>query len=138
MEFGQCTRNTLRKMLAKNSALAGADGLFSTQQITEAIFGGLQDEKLATQRQITEKLRLENEVTKGEYVSRDAILAGFDQIAAAMTSIISTSGLPRESQEDILRELSSIPVIVKDAAHRQSKLRRSKNGQAVEEDESKS
>jgi hypothetical protein len=87
---------------------------------------------------MTRKLELENAITTSEYVRKDAIMAGLAQVADAMVSIIQTSGLPRESQEAIQRELSGIPVIVRDAAARQSKLRRSKNGQAVEEDASKS
>jgi hypothetical protein len=44
------TSNTLRKSLAKNSPAPDADGLYTTKQITDAVFGGLNEEKLATQR----------------------------------------------------------------------------------------
>jgi len=34
------TSQTLRRSLAKSSATPDADGLFSTRQITDAVFGG--------------------------------------------------------------------------------------------------
>jgi hypothetical protein len=59
VEFG-LTSNTLRKALNKNSAQAGENGLYTTRQICDAVFGGLNEEKLATQRQLTRKYELEN------------------------------------------------------------------------------
>jgi hypothetical protein len=62
-------------------------------------------------------------------------MAGFAQLADALSDVImSDRNLSRESKEDFLRKLASWPVIVDNVAQRQSKLRRSKNGQAVEED----
>jgi hypothetical protein len=54
------THNTLRKSLNKNSAQADADGLYSTKQVIDAVFGGLADEKLATQRQLTSGVAVQN------------------------------------------------------------------------------
>src|SRR6516164_5353802 len=99
LEFGM-TSNTLRKALAKESIVCGPDNCFSTAEICRAVFGGLSEEKLATQRQLTRKYFLENQITEASYVSKAEILAGLGQMAAAMVSIIQTSGLPRESQED--------------------------------------
>ena len=66
---------TLRKGLAKQSIVCGADGCFSTAEICRAIFGGLSEERLATQRQITKKLELENAITTGSVLSRANVLA---------------------------------------------------------------
>jgi hypothetical protein len=44
---------------------ADAEGLYSTKQITDAVFGGLADEKLATQMQLTRKYQLENSIVVG-------------------------------------------------------------------------
>ena len=63
-EFG-LTHNTLRKLLNKNSVQADAEGLYSTKQITDAVFGGLADEKLAMQMQLTRKYQLENSIVVG-------------------------------------------------------------------------
>ena len=97
IEFG-LSSHTLRKALNKESIVSGDDGCFSTAEICRAVFGGLSEEKLATQREMTEKLRLENAITKASYVNKDAIAVGLDQIADAMVQIIQRSGLPKESQ----------------------------------------
>jgi len=72
-EFG-LTHNTLRKLLNKNSVQADAEGLYSTKQITDAVFGGLADEKLATQMQLTRKYQLENSIVVGTKKSNRLIL----------------------------------------------------------------
>ena len=128
----------MRKLLARNSAKADADGLYSTRQITEALYGGLAEEKLATQRQLTKKYALENAITEASVLDRAALMQGLEAVAGAMVHRITTSKLDRTEQEDLLRELSSIPIVLEGVAARQSKLRRSKNGQAVEEDGSES
>jgi hypothetical protein len=134
IEFG-LTEVTLRKALAKNSAKADADGCFSTKQITEAVFGSMHIEKLATQREVRRKLELENAITEASVLNRAALSAGFAALADAMKSRIMTdAALSRETKKDILRDLASWPIILEDAAQTQSKLKRSKNGQAVEED----
>jgi hypothetical protein len=135
LEFG-LTPNTLRKALNKNSAQADAAGLYSTRQICDAVFGGLADEKLRTQKELTRKYALENSIMEANYLPRTELLRAFSGLADAMTSIISRSGLSREEQEDLQRELSSIPIVVAAVARHQSKLpRRSSNGQEPEEDE---
>jgi hypothetical protein len=61
-EFG-LTIMTLRKALSKDSTRPGEDGCYSTKQICEALFGDMHKEKIATQRQITERITLENQIT---------------------------------------------------------------------------
>jgi hypothetical protein len=135
MEFG-LTDHTLRKALAKESIAGGPDSCYATAESCRAVFGSLTDEKLRTQRAMTKKLELENAITETNYLPRAELLRAFGDLAAAMTSIISRSGLSREEQGDLQRELSSIPIIVADVARNQSKLpRRSSNGQELEEDE---
>jgi hypothetical protein len=131
--------HTLRKALAKNSALPDTHGLYSTKQITDAVFGGLHEEKLLTQRELTKRYALDNEIVEASVLDRKALSAAFGQLADTMTFIISTSGLPRESQDDLRRELASIPIVLEGVAASQTRLpRRSKNGQTVEEDENES
>jgi hypothetical protein len=115
---------TLRAALAKSSAVPGEDGCYSTQQICDALYGALHLEKIRTQRATTERITLENQITRAEVLNRSALMAGFAQVADAMTSIISTSGLTRQEKENLQRELAGIPIIVDGVAKRQSKLRR--------------
>jgi len=131
-EFGM-TGHTLRRLLAKNSAAPDADGCFSTKQITDAVFGGLSEEELATQRELTKKYSLENAIVEASVSNRSELMKGFAQVAYAMVSRIMVSELDRAAKEDLLRELSSVPIILANVARSQSKLRRSKNGQKPEE-----
>ena len=134
VEFGQCTEATLRKNLAKNDAQADDDGLFTTRQITDALYGGLSEEKLATQRQLTRKLELENSITEASVLDRQALSTAFAALADAMSSRIMASELSREAKEDLLRELSSVPLTLENVARSQSRLpRSSQNGQDGED-----
>ena len=74
---------TLRKALVKNSAEPDANGLFATRQIGASVYGGALSE---------EKLRR------------------FAAIADAISSRIMASELSRAAKEDLLKDLSSIPV----------------------------
>jgi hypothetical protein len=133
-EFG-LTGPTLRKLLAKNSAQADADGLYSTKQICDAVFGGLNEEKLLTQRQMTRKLELENQITEGSVLNRAALETGFAAVADAMVSRIMVSELDRSAKEDLLRDLSGVPLILENVARSQTRLPRGK-GKHHDEDQS--
>jgi hypothetical protein len=126
---------TLRKMLVKVGVAPGSDGCFSTAEICKAVFGGLAEEKLLTQRQLTRKYQLENQITESRVLDKAALMAGLSQISDAIVShIMARTELPRETREDILRDLSSIPLVLEDVASRQSKLPR-RNGQKDTGDE---
>jgi hypothetical protein len=116
-------------LLAKNSVTPDADGLYSTKQITDAVYGGLSEEKLATQRQLTRKYQLENAITEASVLDKAALSQGFAQVADAISARIMSSELSREAKADLLRDLSTIPVVISNVARSQTKLRRSKNGE---------
>jgi hypothetical protein len=119
-EFALST-GTLRKSLNKNSAASDKDGLYTTQQITAALYGALHIEKLKTQREITRKLPLENAITTGSVLNRAELAKAFAMIADAISSrIMSCQTLPRSAREDILKDLSSWPLVLEDVAHCQS------------------
>ena len=122
------TSNTLRKALNKNSAKADADGLYTTKQIMDAVFGGLSEEKLATQRQLTRRYELDNQIVEASVLNRAELEKVLAQVADAIKSRIMSSQLSREIKEDVLRDLASVPLILEDVASRQSKLARNGNG----------
>jgi hypothetical protein len=97
VEFGM-THVTQRKLLAKNSAVPDAVGLFTTRQTTDAVFGGLSEEKLATQRPLTRKYELENSIVEASVLNKAALEAGFSQLADAMVHRIAASELSREAK----------------------------------------
>jgi hypothetical protein len=71
-EFG-LTTNTLRKALNKDSPAPDKDGLYSTEQICGALFGIMHREKIRTQRQVADRITLENQITRGEMLNRAGV-----------------------------------------------------------------
>jgi len=126
------TADTLRRALNQNSAEPGADRCYSTAQVCSAIFGGLNEEKLLTQRELTKKYSLENAIVEASVLDRAELTKGFVAIGDALVSRVMASELSREAKEDLLKELSSIPVILTEVAHTQSRLPK-RNGARVDE-----
>jgi hypothetical protein len=122
IEFG-LTSQTLRKSLAKTSATADAGGLFTTKQTIGAIYGAFDQEKLATQKQLTRKYEIANAIGEASVLDRAELMKGPTAIADAMTSRIMSADIPGSVKEDLLKELSSVPVILEDVTSRQSRLR---------------
>src|SRR6516164_5520071 len=118
-EFG-LTTNTLRKALNKDSARPDSDGLYTTAQICGALFGALHQEKLRTQRQIADRITLENQITRGEVLNRAETMRVLAMISDAMRSRIMACGMDRGAKEDLLKELSSVPLVLQEVADRQS------------------
>jgi hypothetical protein len=140
IEFG-LTSNTLRKALAKNSAAADADGLFSTAQILAALYGALHVERLRTQRARAEQLELENAITRGNFLNRAELMKGLAAIADAFVSRLNAATeVPRQVREDLQRDLATWPSALQGAAHRQTRLllRGSNNGHDHDENGSES
>jgi hypothetical protein len=126
-EFG-ISKDTLKKSLNQISAPADSDGLYSTQQICDALFGAMRQEKLATQKELRRKLELENRITMASFLNKDALMRGLSAIADAVVARITVSGLSLEERQDILKDISSIPLSIAEVAARQSRLRVNGNG----------
>ena len=133
IEFGLATQ-TLRKALAKSSAIPDANGLFSTREIVAAVHGSMDVEKLATQRQIRRKLELENAVTTGSLLNRAALAKAFAELADGLKQSVMNSDLPREAKENFLYNLSTWPLRLETVARAQTKLPRRSNGEQPEAD----
>jgi hypothetical protein len=115
--------HTLRKNLIKDGAEPDAGFCYTTEQICQAIFGSMHVEKLATQRELTKKLSLENQIVEASVLDRAALAAGFAALADAISSRIMVSGLTRDEKTDLLKELSSVPLVLDSVAKRQTRLR---------------
>ena len=92
------------------------------------MFAGLTEEKLLTQRQLTRKYELENQITEASVLNRKSLESGFAALADAMIHRIMASEVSRETKEDLLKDLATIPITIESVARSQSKLQRS-NGQ---------
>ena len=69
VEFGT-TVDTLKKSLNQISAEPDVDGLYTTAQLIRARYGELHQERLRVQRETADRIALENEITRGETLSR--------------------------------------------------------------------
>jgi hypothetical protein len=135
IEFGLASQ-TLRKSLAKSSAAPDANRLFSTRQIVDALYGALHQEKVRTQKELADRYGLENAITRAEVLNRAEVERIFATIADAIKTRIMSSGLSRHEKEDILKDIASFPIVLKEVAHAQSRLPRAGNGKRNEEDAS--
>ena len=120
-EFGLASA-TLRKALNKSGAIPDADGLYSTRQLIGAVFGAIDLEKLRTQEQITRKYQLDNAIVEASVVNKVAVMKVLAQVADSMVHRITASSLQRHKQEDLLRDLSSIPVALEGVTRAQTRL----------------
>jgi hypothetical protein len=115
---------TIRASLAQASEHPGPDGLFSTGQLLNALHGSLAQERLGTQRAVRRRVELSNRITEGSVIDKSALMQGLSRIADAMVSRITASELSDEAKSDLLKELSSIPLVLEDVVAQQSKLPR--------------
>jgi hypothetical protein len=126
-------KDTLRRRLGECHQQPAADGTYTTRQLTEAIYGDLYGAKLRTQSEQAEKLRIENEVSRGELLSRRELMRGFTQIADAINArVMSCTELPRVTREDILR-IWPPGRVLQETVDKQVRLPRG-NGKRPEED----
>ena len=133
IEFG-LTSQTLRRSLAKTSATPDADGLFTTKQIVAAVYGAFDQEKLATQKQLTRKYEIANAIAEASVLDGSELAKVLAGIADAMVHRIMASELSRSAKQDLLHDLSSIPLVLDEVADRQTALPRRRNGQTSDED----
>jgi hypothetical protein len=129
VEFGTA-QNTLRKSLNQAHIDCGADGCFTTEQICASLFGLMHREKLKTQRELSRRYLLENEITESQVLIRSEVSKGLATIGDAIASrIMADSEMSRSAKEDLLRDLSSIPLVLRQVADGQTRLpRRNGNG----------
>jgi hypothetical protein len=126
-EFGWAAP-TLRKALNKDRAIPDEGGCYSTKQLLGAVFGAIDLEKLRTQEQITKKYRLDNRIIEASVINKDALLKALALIADSMIHRINASSLTRNEQEDLLRDLASIPIALENVARAQTRLPARSNG----------
>jgi hypothetical protein len=80
-------------------------------------------ERLRRVSEEADKVAIQNAVSRGELLNRSELMQGMAAVAEAMVSTIENSGLSRKDQDEIRRNLASIPVIITDVASRQDKRR---------------
>src|SRR6516165_2393675 len=81
-------------------------------------------EKIATQREITRKLELENAITTAGVINRPELTKGFAELADALVGTVMNSDLPRSAKENFLNNLASWPLTLEGVARNQSRFPR--------------
>ena len=118
----KCGTETLQKILRQAGCEPDETGCYSTLQIAQSLFGDLHNEKVRKERELVRRYSLENQITEGAFLNRSELMKGLAMVADAMTSRIMAADIPRSVKEDLLSELSTVPVILKNVAHSQTKL----------------
>ena len=99
-----------------------------TKNLTEHEIAQWNRQRTETQKQLAEKYRLENQITRSQYLDRADLEKGLYAIAAAIKDRIMSSKLEHQIKVDILKELSSIPLAIEDVARGQTRLKEAKAG----------
>jgi hypothetical protein len=76
---------------------------------------------------------LENEITEATVVNRAELMKGLAAVADAMTSRIMSANVDRSVKEDLLNDLAGVSLTLKEVADKQTRLRRSGNGNGSED-----
>jgi hypothetical protein len=133
-EFGT-TADTLKKSLNRVSQEPDADGLYTTGQLVQSLFGQLHTEKIRYQRAIAERVEMENAVARADVLNRVELTRSFGEMADAMKQAVLNSGMPREACENFLHNLATWPLRLQTVADKQTKSRNGKRLKSGEDGE---
>ena len=87
-------------------------------------------QRIKTEKERAEKLRLENQIIRSEYLKRSDVARGQAMIADAIGSRIMAADIPRSVKEEVLKDLAALPLILEEVAHAQSRLAVAKSKKA--------
>jgi hypothetical protein len=120
-EFG-VQKSTLAKRLALvKEKPHPVTQTYSTHQITIALYGDIQSERLREVKERADNLMLKNGALRGELLEREVITKAGEEMLIAARALIETSSMPRNEKNDFLENLASWPVAVRDVAKRQTR-----------------
>ena len=111
--------HTLGKKLGEANELPGPDECFSTRQILRGLYGEVYAERLRKTKEEADSVALKNAIMRSDFLPRRELERLLAEIAGAMVQTIKASPLPRESQDDLRRALSAIPVTIRSVADHQ-------------------
>jgi hypothetical protein len=118
-EFELSTETIRRRLTTEEEA--GADGCYSTAQVVRALHGGLHAERLREVRGRADLLELKAAALRAEILDRNLLEIALSGIFKAAVAIINSAPIPRVTKDDLLSSLSSIPLVIKGVAEKQTK-----------------
>ena len=112
-EIGFISAPTLASRLRDSGEQPDAGDCWSTSQVLGAAYGGdLHSQRVREVAERADAWALKNAVMRGEYINRLELEQMFAGIAASIKTVIRSSTLTREEQDDVLRSMSGIKVRV--------------------------
>lgn len=107
VEFG-CSAQTLSKQLKMAGIGPGADQRWSIMDICRVRFGDLENERARKVREDADGSALENAVMRRQLVEKERVVNFIMDFAVSIRQHILGADMPKESKEDILRDLSTL------------------------------
>ena len=107
MEF-DVTEGTLRKRMTVQGVMPGDDGLYSTGQLCQAIYGGLDFERERETKARADKIERENRVAENKLLPAHWVSHAWDAVCGAIRSTITSARIPEKEKRRVLRELTEI------------------------------
>jgi hypothetical protein len=110
---------TVRKRLIAAEEFPDEDKTYSTIQIATAVFGSLHAARLVETEERGRNWKLRNAALEGELLDKSLLMQALSGVFSAIAQIISSSPLPRREKDDILSNISGIPLLIRSVQTRQ-------------------
>jgi hypothetical protein len=118
-EFGLSKATVYRRL--KDAGLTGAEGTYTTRQVTEALFSSYTAER--TKLVVLQKEEQEMRVAqmRGQLIDKQELTNALASIFISIRNIVQTSDLPKKDQLDILNNIAGMPILVEEATRQSQK-----------------
>jgi hypothetical protein len=94
---------------------------YSTIQLVLALYGDLQGERLRELKARADNWELRNGALKGELLERTEITRSGEAFFISVKAFVESSSMTRDEKNDFLESLSTWPIMVTEAARRQTR-----------------
>ena len=106
----------------KEAGLTGGAGEYTTAEVCRALYSDLKIERTGLVKAQREEAELRVAQMRGYLIDLRELEHDLAQVFVAMRGIIEASDLPKRDKDDILKELSRITVVVRQATDRSRAL----------------
>ena len=107
-EFG-IDRKTLSKRVKREGLLAGKDGCYSTADICQAVFGGVEHERALLVREQRELTASKKQILMQRWVPVEVIDRLWSTVAHELSRKIQNATLPEDVKQELAADLKAIP-----------------------------
>jgi hypothetical protein len=110
------TDETLLRKFKACEERPDAEGLYTTRQVTSAIYGDSSRERIRETKERADNWRLKNDILRGELLPKNLLTPALENIFIIITQLIQASNLTALEKKDLLDNISSWPVAVQNVA----------------------